>query len=105
MKKLCVLGLFFSVPAFSGDILNSASISEVRNTSGNKDIFEIIVKGGCGLCANKTIQFPRSAAGSKEIHDRAFSMALTAFTTGSKVRVHNYVNNDCRNASYITIRH
>lgn len=97
-----ILTPFFSM---AGDIVENARIIEVRNTAANEDIFEIIVQGGVGPCANKIIQFPLASAKSKSVHDRAFSMALTAFNTGSKVRVHNYKSNDCKAAVYITLRH
>ncbi|UAB71656.1 hypothetical protein INR79_07095 [Vibrio sp. SCSIO 43132] len=104
MKRFVLPLLLFSTSALSGDIVTNGVITEVRNTGNNMDMFEIIVSNGTGPCSGKTIKFPRSDAATKEIHDRAFSMALTAFASDSKIRVHNYRDDTCDHAVYITIR-
>ncbi|ABU70935.1 DUF5992 family protein [Vibrio campbellii] len=104
MKKFVLPLLLFSTSALSGDIVNNGVITEVRNTGSNVDMFEIVVSNGTGPCSGKTIKFPRSDAVTKEVHDRAFSTALTAFASGSKVRVYNYRDDTCNHAVYISIR-
>lgn len=107
MMKKWMLGALLALStsaAFAGQLVQSAKIVEVRNTAGNNDVFEVVLGGGAGPCAGKLVQFPRSAAGNAEIHERAFAMALTALTTDATVRIHNYVDDTCSKASYITIR-
>ena len=98
---LCILDSSF---ANAGDLLNSATITSITNVGANQDRFVVYFTGGTGVCSdNKFIKFPMDAAVSKEAHARAFSLAMTALTTGMKVRFHNYENNSCDRASYIQI--
>ncbi|MDK1311308.1 DUF5992 family protein [Pseudoalteromonas ardens] len=85
------------------DLVKDAIITGISNTNGNVNTFTIWLEGGTGLCANKSISFPVTAAGSKESHERAYSAALTAFATGDKIMAHNYYNTDCHNAAYIKV--
>ncbi|WP_353056635.1 MULTISPECIES: DUF5992 family protein [Vibrio] len=75
----------------------------MANTSSNTDSFAVSVKGGTGVCGSTTRLFPRNATTSSEVHRRAYSPALTAFSMGAKVTVHNYAGDDCKNAAYIKI--
>lgn len=84
-------------------IAKGATIKSIANTNGNADDFTIWLEGGTGSCANEAISFPRNATTSSEVHNRAYSTALTAFSMGAKVTVHNYAGDDCKNAAYIKI--
>ena len=84
-------------------IAEGSTIESIANTSSNTDSFSISVKGGTGVCGNTTILFPRNATTSSEVHRRAYSTALTAFSMGAKVKVYNYIGSDCQNAAYIQI--
>ncbi|MCG7562391.1 MULTISPECIES: DUF5992 family protein [Pseudoalteromonas] len=106
MKSLSIstLLLVFSYNLSAAtDLVKDATITGISNTNGNENTFTIWLEGGTGLCANKSISFPLTAAGSKESHDRAYSAAMTAFATGDKVMAHNYYNTDCHNAAYIKV--
>ena len=89
---------------FSGDLIVNGEIIEIRNTGSNLALFEIVVTGGEGVCNNKVIAFPASVAPTKEAYNRAYASALTAFTTGANIRVHNYIDDSCKKASYISLR-
>ncbi|MEZ8822894.1 DUF5992 family protein [Vibrio amylolyticus] len=102
--SLLLLSVFAFGSIASGTyIVKNATISSIANTSSNVDRFIIWIEGGNGVCVGKAITFPRSATTSAEVHQRAYSAALTAFTTGSKIDIHNYHGEDCTNASYIRL--
>ena len=61
-------------------IAEGSTIESIANTSSNTDSFSISVKGGTGVRGNTTILFPRNATTSSEVHRRAYSTALTAFS-------------------------
>jgi hypothetical protein len=105
--KAILLVCFLLLPsiAYSGELVQNAKIVEVANTFNNAKQFYIVVKGGVGACANKRIVFPLSRTQSAESYQRAFSLALTAFSTGSKVRVFSYESevNHCSTANFISV--
>ncbi len=87
-------------------IASNAKIVNVTNTAGNADEFIVYVQGGTGPCTgpNPTIiKFKKSSAGSPEIFNRAFTLAITALMSGKNVSIHNYVDDACDNAVYIGI--
>lgn len=104
MKYICFLFVFitFSANTTGVFIVKDAIIISIANTSSNQDTFTIWIEGGEGVCLN-SISFPRTATSSNETHKRAYATALTAFTTGSKVWVHNYQGSDCNNAAFIRL--
>lgn len=106
MKNL-VIGIFlmFTVSANAAGtyIVKGATITSIANTGGNLENFTIWVAGGTGVCANKGITFPRTAAGSSEIFSRAYSAALTAFASGEKIWVYDYTGSSCSNAAFIRL--
>ncbi|BDU40260.1 conserved exported hypothetical protein [Vibrio nigripulchritudo MADA3029] len=106
MKKLITIALFVFASSANGAgtyIVKDATITSVANTSGNGDNFTVWVEGGTGVCANKSINFPRTATSSNEIFSRAYSTALTAFASGHKVWIHDYAGASCTNAAYIRV--
>lgn len=104
MKYIGFLLMLFALSANSAGtyLVKGAIITSIANTSSNLDIFTIWIEGGEGVCSD-VITFPRSATSSNEIHKRAYAAALAAFTTGTKIWVHNYQGSDCKNASYIRL--
>ena len=104
MKYLvsAILALIFTGFANAGEVVKDAEIVLVGNTANGQDDFFIRVQGGAGPCVDSLIKFPRSAAATRELHDRAYSLALAAFAMGNKkVRVFNFVDDSCATASYI----
>jgi hypothetical protein len=90
--------------ANAGLLSQGGTIVRVANTSGNQSLFVVLVAGGSGPCPNgQWIAFPTYAAGDAEVHKRAYAMALLALTTGMKVAIHNYNNDNCNEAAYIEI--
>ncbi|MCL6270742.1 DUF5992 family protein [Sansalvadorimonas sp. 2012CJ34-2] len=84
-------------------IVTEGEIISVANTSSNQQVFTIWVKNGQGVCGNQSIHFPRNAAASLEIYQRAYTTALAALSAGWKISVYDYNGSSCRNASYIKV--
>ena len=101
--KAAILSVLISNSALGGELVNGATIEEVANTSSNTKVFFIRIKGGVGPCANKFMTFPASKSQSPESYERAFSIALAATASGKRIRVHNYDDNDCNGASFISM--
>ena len=105
--KACLafsLLLLFSASASAGWIVRGGTISLVTNTGSNQAKFGVKTTGGTGPCAEAGyITFPFDAATNERIHTRAYSAALTAFTTGVKVNIHNYENDACDRAVFIEL--
>ena len=83
----------------------NATITKVASTgTGGGDDFYVSVTNNEESCG--AIIFPRSLAPSEKYHDRAFAIALLAFSTGNtKVQITGYVDNDrCLNAQQIEIQ-
>ena len=90
--------------ANAGQLITASTITSVTNVGSNKDQFVIYFSGGTGVCTvNDYIVFPADAAISKEAHNRAYTLALTALTTGMKVVIHNYESAACDRASFIRV--
>jgi len=90
--------------AHAGDLVINGTVKAVTNTSSNLQNFAIQVAGGSpNVCGSGWINFPISAGADADAHKRAFALALTALTTGLRVRVHNYHGSDCNTASYIEL--
>ncbi|MCJ8274163.1 MAG: DUF5992 family protein [Psychrosphaera sp.] len=90
--------------ANAGELINSATVTSVANVASNIDQFVIYFSGGTGVCTTQDyIIFPADAAISKEAHNRAYSLVLTALTTGMKVKIHNYESNACDRATFVQV--
>lgn len=100
--------LFFTSYAFSqtATLAANAEITRIANTgSGSGDDFYVFVSGGTGVCQNRGIVFPRELAPSESFHNRAFSVALSAFATkNSKVLITGFDGEDCLKAKMIEIQ-
>lgn len=114
MKKLLsILVLsFISGSLYAGQwVAEDILIDSVSSTAANQDIFEITFTDSTSnsLCSSGNsgfdiVAFPVSAAGSPNIHERSFSVAMTALTMGLKVNIYSYSTSGvCWEASYIEI--
>ena len=79
------------------------TITAVANTNGNGENFTVWISGGTGPCANAGITFPKTAAGSEKVFERAYATALAAYMSGKKVTIHDYTGSSCTNAAYIRV--
>jgi hypothetical protein len=104
-KKLAIIFLMiFPIAGFSGELVRNTTILEVTNTFNNGPDFAIRIEGGTGVCSTTSwLIFPESKKQSADSYKQAFSIALAALTTGHKVRVHNFSNNLCSEANFISI--
>jgi predicted dinucleotide-binding enzyme len=99
-----LLCFFGSGACIAGELIRDAVIVEVANTySGGAD-FAIRVEGGTGVCAGTTfIVFPESRKASVASFNQAFAAALAALASDKKVRIHNFVDDSCSGASFISV--
>jgi hypothetical protein len=107
MIKKVLLAILIGIPvsANSGELIRDATVIEVANTNSNGADFAVILQGGVGVCLSPTrtvITFPESKKQSDVSYNQAFSIALTALATGMKVRVHNFENDSCSGANFIS---
>jgi hypothetical protein len=97
---LCVA----SSPSFAGELIRDATIVEVANNYSGGAEFAIRLSGGVGVCTSATwIVFPEAKASSTTSNKQAIATSLLALTTGKKVRVHNYQDDSCAGANFISI--
>ena len=96
--------------AEQGWIATSVEVTEITNTASNGKSFTIKVTGGDNNypCEDGQISFPLGSAGNAgndtDIHNRAFSIAITALTTGNKISVFSYEDDSvCNRAAHIRI--
>ena len=90
----------------AGELIRDATIIEVANTNNNGADFAIMLQGGTGPCLSPirtVITFPESKKQSDESYSQSFTIALTALANGMKVRVHNFEDNSCTGANFISI--
>lgn len=97
-----------SLCSFSGELIREATVIEVANTNNNGADFAIRLQGGSGPCVSATetpttITFPESKKQSDDSYQQAFSIALAAVASGMKVRVHNFEDDSCAGANFISI--
>lgn len=103
-KAAILLALLTPFCATAGTIITSAKVIGVANTySGDAD-FTVRIDNAVGVCADSAyITFPEAKKASDASFHQAFSIALTALTTGQNVRIHNFDNDNCDEASFILI--
>jgi len=104
LTKLAFLALIFPVSAMSGHIITSAKVIGVGNTYNGSADFTIKLKDAVGPCSTAGyITFPESKKISDASYQQAFSIALSALATGQNVRILNFDNDNCNEASFILI--
>ena len=111
LKKVMILsGLFlYSSIGFSGELVKNVQLLEVAShaSKGTKN-FAVLINSGDGICAGtsakrKWIYFPEDKFPSIASYNQSFSLALTALTAGKNVRIHNYADDSCIAADFISI--
>ena len=89
---------------FAGELVRDATVTEVANTAFGGAEFAVRLSGGTGVCAAATfIIFPEAKAASAASNKQAIATALLAFSTGKKVRIHNFQDDSCVGANFISI--
>jgi len=103
MLSIVILSVVFGYFSYAeaGQIVTSSTITIISNTNSNVEMFSVMTSGGSGVCANGFVNFDLASAGSADVYKRAFTIAMTAFMTGSKVNIHNYIDNTCGKAAWI----
>jgi hypothetical protein len=100
---LIALSMILVRPVLAGELTKGATILEVANhATGNGKNFAIKVEGGVGPCTG-WIYFLEDSAASPAAYSQAFSIALTALSADKKVRVHNFIDDACIGAKFISI--
>ncbi len=100
-----LISMFLSISAFATKaIVTDGEIVKLASTSFSSDDFYVSISGGTGDCANRSVVFPQSSSPSQASHNRAFSIALSAFMTGNtKVQITSF-DDTCMTASIIEIQ-
>jgi hypothetical protein len=99
-----VLGLFNI--AHAGQLVTGATVLEVANTNTGDASFAVRIEGGSGICTGTSphwIVFPDSRKASSASYSQAFAIALAAIASEKKVRIHNFIDDSCAGASFISI--
>lgn len=104
-SSLALIVLVSSAASLSvaGDLALDSRVLEVTSTSNNRDVFQVKLDGGRGPCANEYVTFHSAKSQSEASYNQAFSIALAALMSGNRVRVHNYEDNECSGANFISI--
>ena len=107
-KLLTIATFLVSMNIGAGELVTNATIVELGNTNNNTKDFGMFLKGGRGICSTSgryRIVFPESKMGSQstESYNQSFSIALSALATGMKVRIHNFEDNSCNGANFISV--
>jgi hypothetical protein len=95
-----------SASAQAAHIVQDATIIRVSSTNGNTASFQVMVAGGTGPCTSLSgtwVVFPVAAAPHADTHKRAYAAALLALTTGMRVVLYNYTDDNCVLASYVDV--
>ena len=79
-----------------------ATVTRVTNTNQNTESFTLTTTGGSGPCAGQAVVFSMSET-SNSIQNRAFTIALAAYSVGDKVTIYSYSGADCSKAAYIEL--
>ncbi|MBO2587799.1 hypothetical protein I6M24_16220 [Shewanella algae] len=111
LRKIIMATVIISIPSLSvaGELVKNVQLLEVAShaTNGSEN-FAVLIDGGDGICAGtpkakRWIYFPEAKFNSIASYNQSFSLALTALTTGKYVRIHNYSDNLCTGADFISI--
>lgn len=103
---LLAVSLVSPLTANAGELIRDATIIEVSNTNNNSADFAVVLQGGTGSCVSPTrtiIVFPESKKQSDESYSQSFSIALAGLANGMKVRVHNFEDDSCSGANFISL--
>lgn len=105
-KMMAAVVMFFCCSVFAGELTKGATVLEVAANPSNSKTFAILILGGTGVCAgdpSRWIVFPESKAPSPASYNQAFSIALMALSTDKTVRIHNFDDDSCTGAGFISV--
>ena len=104
MVRIVLLVVLAMQPAVStaGELTKDATVLEVANHATGGKNFAVKIEGGTGVCTG-WVYFFEEQAPSAATYNQAFSIALTALTAGKKVRIHNYTDDSCTGATFISL--
>ncbi len=112
-KILSLVLLVSALQVQAGWLAEGVTVYQVANSispqfnspSNSTDRFALKVTGGTlDVCQGAWIVFEKSYFGSNpEAYTRAYTLAMTAYATGSKVKVHNLNSDSCNGATSIQI--
>jgi len=100
---ISVLCILVSGTCVAGELIKNALIVEVANTSQGGADFAVRLEGGTGVCVGEWIVFPESSKASVASFNQAFAVALAALAAEKKVRIHNFTDNSCSGANFISV--
>lgn len=93
--------------AVADTLISGGQITKIGNTPDGTDGFFVRTSGGTGPCINGVVVvFPASLAANEAIYNRAYTLAITAYTTGNQnVKISSLTTGDvnCRHANYIDL--
>lgn len=88
--------------AEAGDLVTNGVIKYITVRGNNDADYFALVFEGTSPCT--TVKFSKAGLGNDDkAADKLYSMALSAFLAKKKVRVFNYVDNNCDTAQYLRI--
>jgi hypothetical protein len=103
MRYCLLFTTLFPLMGLASELTRGANVLEVANHAGlDSKNFAVKVEGGIGPCVG-WVYFEEENAPSTSAHNQAFAIALTALTAGKKVRIHNYSDDSCSGATFISI--
>jgi len=86
----------------AGYLAINAKIKSVASTAGGGSSFSVVAYDGTGPCNTSSSQvniyFPQQMASSADVFKRSYMMIMTAMSSGQRVNIYNYVDNQCDKA-------
>lgn len=104
---LSVTGLALAAPGST--IAMNATIIDVASSIDNGASFAVLLSGGTGKCTvgvngvGPWVAFPEAKAQSPTAYRHSYALALLALSSGKKVRIHNYTDDNCYGANFISV--
>ena len=90
--------------SLAGNLVSNAQLREVASHAiQTGKMFSVFIESGDGKCVGEWVFFAQSSFPSIAEYNQSFSIALTALTAGKNVRIHNYSNDLCAGANFISI--
>jgi hypothetical protein len=103
-RLVAALASLGATAALGGELVQGATVIEVASTYLGGPELAVRLAGGIGVCGGTTwIIFPESKAASVTSHKQVIATALLAFSMQKKVRIHNFQDNSCTGANFISV--
>jgi hypothetical protein len=100
LVTLLAIGCAFN--CLGGELTKGSTVLEVASNGSNAANFAVKVTGGTGLCSG-WIYFPEVKVSSITTYNQSFTLATMALAADKKVRIHNYSDNSCTGADFISV--